>query len=84
MVCLVSNLLLHFIIYRVNRRAANDAKIPHHLYWGGWKRLRERYDSIYPESRLYSMTLALSIACLAIALVAACVLWWQFASGRLR
>ena len=79
---LVSFGLFHLMIFKVNRRLSGVEKIPHSLYWGKWNKLRNSYRTHYPGSPLYSVVVTLTVAGLAFAAAAACVLWWQYAAGR--
>jgi hypothetical protein len=64
--------LYHLMVYRVNREQPPDRRIPHSLFWGHWSRLRTAYNSFYPRSIVYQLTLssAVSVLILALALLA--------------
>lgn len=74
--------LFHLMIYKVNRGLSCSEKLPHTLYWGGWKQLKQLYKGSYPRSSLYSVTLVLAACCLTIAIVAAGILWWQYLTAK--
>lgn len=74
--------LFHLMIYKVNRGLSYNEKLPHTLYYGGWKQLRKLYKSSYPRSSLYCVTLVLAACCLTVAIVAAGILWWQYVTVK--
>ena len=72
--------LFHFMIFRVNKHLPPEERIPHSLYLGSRDRLRDEYQRLYPRSRLYPLTMALSVAFFAAGL--AFSLWriWDYVS----
>lgn len=76
--------LFHLMIFKVNRGLTYEDRIPHSLYWhrGGWNKLKVRYQGFYPRSRLYSITLTLTIIFFAAAMGLVAALWWRFLRGK--
>ncbi len=74
--------LFHLMILRVNRRLPTREKIPHSLYWGGWRRLRDQYKGFYPRSSLYELTLSSSVFFFILAIAIVVFRVWAYVTGR--
>ncbi len=74
--------LFHLMIFRVNRHLPMREKIPHSLYLGGWRRLRDQYKGFYPRSVLYELTLSSSVVFFILAIVIVVLRVWAYVTGR--
>lgn len=74
--------LFHLMIFRVNRHLPTGDRIPHSLYWGGWKRLAREYRGFYPRSLVYQLSLICTVTCLIFAVGFAGFQIWEYATGR--
>lgn len=70
--------LYHFMIFRVNQKAAASERIPHSLFWRRWSRVKDNYRSFYPGSSVYRLSLACSVAVAAIAIAFVALRIWEY------
>jgi ABC-type spermidine/putrescine transport system permease subunit I len=74
--------LFHFMLFRVNQHLPPDRRIPHQLYWGDWRKLRNEYLGFYPRSFLYLATVTGAVMCLGFAVALFGFGWWEYFAGK--
>jgi len=75
--------LYQFMVFAVNKRLPASQRIPHSLFWRGWSRVKNEYQTLYPRSSVYQLSVvcAATVAAIAIAFVALRI--WEYTHGRL-
>ncbi len=75
--------LYQFMVFAVNRRLPASEKIPHSLFWRGWRRVRDTYRGFYPRSIIYQLSLACAVTTAAIAVGFVALRVYEYTHGRL-
>jgi hypothetical protein len=58
-----------YMVFAVNRHLAEQDRIPHSLFFGGWTAVRDLYRQLYPQGAAYQIALVGAIGCAGIAIV---------------
>ncbi len=70
--------LYQLMVFKLNRFRRPDSKIPHRLFWGGWKLVETEYKTAYPKSSVYQLSLSSAVSALVIGLGLAVLRIWEY------